>query len=704
MSTSAPKTGIKSTPAAIGFVIFAAVVLAAFIAYRGADVGHLPKLVGGLGGGPMIGREGLLDSLVGTVLALVIAVCWFGLGSLVVKLFSRVERSGESSASMEIVVNTALGAAVWSLIWFFLGVAHAYYGWAAIVAVIVGIGAAVVAYVSRSPIGYKEREGASSADILLLVLSAVSVVLAFIASLAPPTAKDTLLYHFAVPKAFVAQHSSAFVEGNIASFLSLGTEMHTVWAMLLGGMVSPRAAETAAGVTMFLFFPLLLIAVFGWSRELGLSRTWSMLAAAIVATIPTAYHVAASGYIDIALALFVTLAVYELARWWRYQESGSIVYIAIVLGAALSIKLTAVVIVAAFAVVVLLRARNAAAGTGRVVATGLGALLLAGAIASPWYVRNWVATGSPLFPFYMSIWPGKATGWDVERSNLFRAMNSQYGGENKSALDYAIAPWNLSVTAQPEIAANFDGVIGVAFFIGLPLLVWGLWRFDLPVDVKIAAGVAAVMYLFWLFSSQQIRYLVPVLPGLAVAIVAASNAVSENAGTLRKVLRCSFAAAGVAGLLVSFAWFCQRAPLRAALGGETRDDYLTRNLDYYPYYKLLNTDTPKDSRVWLINMRRDTYNIERPVFSDYLFEDWTLRKMIWEARDAQDLRARTQAIGIKYILARHDFLFDYERSSLVDDKRSRTENDARLRMAKDLILDPANTIKADNRFSLVKVF
>ena len=58
--------------------------------------------------------------------------------------------------------------------------------------------------------------------------------------------------------------------------------------------------------------------------------------------------------------------------------------------------------------------------------------------------------------------------------------------------------------------------------------------------------------------------------------------------------------------------------------------YLTRNLDYYPYYQYLNTQTPPDAKVWLINMRRDTYYLDRPAVSDYLFEDWTLRQMVVE--------------------------------------------------------------------------
>ena len=280
-------------------------------------------------------------------------------------------------------------------------------------------------------------------------------------------------------------------------------------------------------------------------------------------------------------------------------------------------------------------------------------------------------------------------------------MNSQYGGADVNKLNYLTAPVRVSVAAQPEQPANYDGVLAPAFLIGLPLLIWALWKFDLAVEIKIMAGVAAVMYLFWLFSSEQLRYLLPIAPLLAIAIAASAEKIG---GSIRTVAQCSLIVASVCGLLTTFAWFCQKAPLRVALGGETRDQYLARNLDYYPYYQTINSDTPPDAKVWLINMRRDTYNIERPVFSDYLFEDWTLRKMVWESRNVQELRAKAAAMNVQYVLTRHDFMFDFDKSTLVDDKKSRAENDAKLKIAKDFILDPERTVRSDKKFSLIKVF
>ena len=706
----------RSTNSAIIIAIWSAVLLTVFVAFRSTDLLKLPSLLGNLGGGPLFGGEGILASVVGAVVSGLILVSWLGIGSFLFR-YLNIEHGENHSRLLEHVRNIAVGAIVTSLIWFFLGLAGLYSPLAAIIITVIGSleGGLSLACLRGPKTETRSAEKAAGLDRALLILIAVPVVLAFIAALAPPIAKDTLLYHFAVPRAFIAQGSNAFIDGNIASYLALGTEMHAVWAMLLGNLVSTRAGEAAAGATTFLFFPLLLAAVFGWARELNVSRRWSLVATLMVAAIPTAFHVASSGYVDLALALFVTLAVYALTRWWRTLETSSLVLVAIFLGGALAVKLTAVFVIAAFALIVLLRARGESFATapgsdmeggvspGKIVLAGFGALLLAGVIASPWYLRNWVATGSPVFPFYMSILKGSANGWDVERSNLFQAMISQYGGADVDKTNYLMSPFRVSLAAQPENPGLYDGVLGAAFLIGLPLLIWALWKKRLAGELAIAAGVAAIFYIFWLFSGPQLRYLLPITPLLAVAISGAVEAMSEDASG-RAAAKYSLIAASIVAMLTSVAWFSMKAPLRVVLGGESRDQYLARNLDYYPYYQAINADTAADSRVWLINMRRDTYHIDRPVFSDYIFEDWTLKKMLWEARSVQELRAKSAATGIKYVLTRHDFLFDFDRSTLVDEKRPRAENEAKLKIAREFVLDPANTIKADGKFSLIKVF
>jgi hypothetical protein len=715
--------GAKSSDSGLAVVIFAAwalLLIIAFLAYRGADAGQLPGLLGKLGGGPLLAGQGFRESVFGLIFAVLIFMAWYGLGSLISRVIKRPS-SGESSWWLQCAQNAALGAAAWSLIWFFLGLLGLFKTSTAIILTVIGL---VLLAGQAIPFRKKGSSGGSPTGLfekVLVATACIPVLLALVAALAPPTAKDTLLYHFALPKAFIAQAAIAPVDGNIASYLALGTEMHTVWAMLLGGIWDPRTGEAAAGAVVFFFFPLLLAAIYGWARDLGIEKRWALLAVLMAATMPTAWHVASGAYIDLALALFITLAVQALGRWWKTLSAGWLIFVAIFLGAALSAKLTAVFVFAAFALVILLRARHAkqdapapGSSTANIFATGFVALLIAGAIASPWYLKTWKQTGSPIFPFYMSFWKGEAAGWDVERSALFQAMNSQYGGYDKNIVDYVLSPFRISVLAQPEQPPLFDGVIGVAFLIGLPVLIWALWKFDLSAEIKVGAGVCGIMFLFWLFSSQQVRYLLPILPVLAIGICAAGQTISREKKALAVVWHFSLIGAALAALVTGAAWFLQKAPLRVVLGGESRDEYLARNIDYYPYYQALNTETPADARVWLINMRRDTYNLDRPYFSDYLFEDWTLRKMVWEARSTAELKAKAREQGFNYVLVRHDFLLDYKQSSILkDDKRdataaekekTRKENEDKLKIAREFLLDKAATIKADEKFSLIKVF
>jgi hypothetical protein len=706
--SKAKEINSNQTLAVVIFSGFTIIFAAVFLSGRGEDVGRLPQFLSGLFDGNLFSTDGFGNSLLGVLIASLIAASWYGLGKLFTRSF---ERTNVFNA-LNFAVSCACGAAIWSLVWFFVGLANGYHKFTAIILLIVGLVLAI--YFAAAD--WRSLKQEKSPNTLLGKIAFGSIIftllLSLVSALAPPTAKDALLYHLSVPKAFVAQGNNAIIEGNIASFLTLGAEVQTVWAMLLGNAFNLRTGETAAGATMFMFAPLLVLVIYGWAREFAIETDWAWLAALIVAAIPTFYYVASSGYVDLALALFVTVAIRSIGKWWTSLENKWLVYTAVALGAALSIKLTTAFVIAALALIVLLRARqeqsidgNASenAGTGSIVAKGFGAFFIAALLASPWYLRTWAATGSPIFPFYMNLWKASATGWDAERSLLFQAINSAYGGADKSIFDYLLAPAKISLQAQPEIPQFYDGVLGVSFLLGLILIVWAWRQFDLPVEIKIAVGASGIVFLFWLFSSEQLRYLLPIMPSLAVATIVSANLISQTRNSLRKTFFAGLLMSALLGVLTGAAWFAAKNPLRVVLGGESREDYLTRQIDYYEYYKIINNDLPPDARIWLINMRRDSYHLDRAYLSDYMFEDWTLKKLVEESQNVNDLRQKARVLGVTHVLTRHDFLLDYKRTVIVDDRRAEKENLTKLKMTEDFVLDKANTIRADKKFSLVKL-
>lgn len=644
----------------------------------------------------------LLYSSVGVMIAALIVLSWHGLGHLIARL---VRVDGEDSL-LGFVRQIAWGAGFWSLLWLLLGLIQLYRGWIAASALITGLFLFILSAPFKRARGRVWQSGGDSRFALtfLFLLS----LLALIAALAPPTAKDTLLYHFSLPKAYLAIGGLVEVPYNIAGYLPLGAEMHSVWAMLVGRLVNVRVGEAAASAVQFAFYPLLLAGVYGWAREHAKNRRWAAaLAALILATVPTAYYVAANAYVDLAHALYVMLAIQAIGRWWTRQDEASLVCFALALGFALCVKLTAVFLALPALVLVLLKI-NALQKRGvairKTMLAAAASLLAAALLASPWYLKTWAQTGSPVFPFYLNIWEGHALGWDVERSLMFQTINSTYGGYPKTALDYLLAPFKLSIAAQPEDPAHFDGVLGASFLLGLPILIWAWWSSRLAVELKIAAALSFALFIFWLFSSQQMRYLLPALPGLAVAISCAADSLRTTlnrraSGLISATFACSISAA----FFVICAWFLVQNPLFVLIGIEPRTNYLARRLDYFPYYELINRTLPPTARVWLINMRRDTYHLERPYFSDYMFEDYTLEKYIDQATSAAHLTRLVSDTGITHILIRHDVLLDYSRSPIVDESLTQQENLNRIAILKAFLMTQNKVMLSDNKFMLVEI-
>jgi hypothetical protein len=676
-------------------------------------VGSARTFVGAVGDHGVLNVSDVGESTAGVGVAMLVVLAWYGLGTVVIESVRSASGqtstvSRQSSKALDVASACALGAGAWSLLWLALGLIGLYRPSTALLALAGGVVlAARAAFRSRTTSGPRRTGELARGEqppltFVAALLAALPVTLALVAALAPPTAKDALQYHLSLPKVFSAAGGIVDVPDNIANYFALGAEMHGVWAMLVGRIVSPRVGEAAFGAIMFAFFPLLLAVVFGWSRERGLGRDWAWLATAMVAGVPTVFEVAGSGYVDLALTLYVTLAIRSVARWWETLDRASLVKAAMALGFALSVKLTAGFVVFVFALIVLARTRRTDPADRRAhesLVAGLAAPAAALALGSPWYLRTWVRTGSAVFPFFATVWPGRAPGWDPERSALLVGLNALYGGAQKGLADYLLTPLSLSLMGQREIAAVYEGVLGVSFLVGLALVV-GAWTSGrLDAELKIAAAAAGAFFVWWLASAQVLRYLLPALPLLAVATAGAGAALSPSGRSLRWAL----AASVLAGEVVIVAWFAADDPLLAVVGAEPRAAYLGRRLDYYSYYRLINASLPADAKVWLVDMRRDTYHLERPYVGDYLFEDYTLRNWIEAAHSGADVQRRARAVGITHVLIRHDILFDYARSPLVDDRSPQASNVAKVERLRSFLADGTRVLRADGKFALVEL-
>jgi hypothetical protein len=289
-------------------------------------------------------------------------------------------------------------------------------------------------------------------------------------------------------------------------------------------------------------------------------------------------------------------------------------------------------------------------------------------------------------------------------------------------LGYLALPFRLSLLAEREVASGYESVLGAAFLVAAVLVALALWWRRLDAMAGIAAVVAVALFVWWAAAAQVLRYLVPALVPAAIASVCAAAGIwrsARRAGPAATAdpdaphdhdapatrsdgwARGALLVPAGASLLVLLSWFAADAPFLSVLGAESRTDYLSRRLAYYPYYRTINERLPRDARVWLIDVRRDTYHLARDYRGDYLFEDYTLRHWIEEGLGVSELRQRARDLGITHVFIRHDVLLDPRRSPLVDDRIPAARNAARLATLRDFLVQGTDVLGSDQTYLLV---
>lgn len=324
---------------------------------------------------------------------------------------------------------------------------------------------------------------------------------------------DTLAYHFAVPKIWLEQGSAVYIP----------TIHHSNFPFLVDAlfMVGLTGAEWVAKMVTVALFG------FGCLWLFGVSRRWFGPEPASVATVsfaatPLVLWSAGTGYIDLPHGLFASIALIAVAELvaGRGERREHWVIAGLALGAAMASKFTGLQMALALLVVLgcAVVSRRLVSRDRRHFAVALSLALL---VASPWYVRNVINTGNPVYPFFYGVLGGR--DWDKFRSEIYTDEQQTFGvGRTESGRDLAALPHALlGLAYQPGRYINPNQTTGGGFPMGSigPLLLLGFLaavsqcrRRPHRLAVVIASAVLIGM---WFLLSQQVRYFAALLPAWA---------------------------------------------------------------------------------------------------------------------------------------------------------------------------------------------
>jgi hypothetical protein len=497
----------------------------------------------------------LAECLAHVALAAVTALAWLGLGSL---LLAPLGSGGDRL--LNALNRIGVGAIAFALLTFAAGWSGLLYAEAYLPVLAATAATGVVALgrlLSGAPLP-RPREWTWWQRALAALL-AVYVLLDIVATCAPISSPDALLYHAADPALFEKDHRVFEIPWNSSSY-----EPFTVEMLVLDGFLLWDSVQGA-------FAPLLLAlvalaAVAGVAERLA-GRSAALLAAAILFAQPFMTWEATSIFVEAGLAAAVALAGWNLVRFIRHDERNALVLAGVFAGGAAGMKYLGLFVAVAVGLVgvMLTLRRLRPAHVAAFVAP-------AAVVALPWYAKNLVLTGNPIYPH---VFGGLNPYAEAELEDTRRMF-----GHGHSLLDLVLLPARLLADAKP-----FDGgeFLSPLFLIFAPL-VFLQPRARRP---SVAIWMGVVLYVVaWFYATQQARFLVPLMPVLAVLAALGVLALAD-AGRLGRIATAAVTAAAlVAGLTASSVYAAQFVPVVA--GAESREEFLGEKVSHYPAIEWLN--------------------------------------------------------------------------------------------------------------------
>ncbi len=318
-----------------------------------------------------------------------------------------------------------------------------------------------------------------------------------VTALAPPLKFDALVYHFTLPKMYLAAGRVTYVPELMFWGMPQTGEMLYTWAYALAGI------ETAAVIGwLFGLLALAGLLAFGVQR-LGTTQGWLA-----VGTLMAGFSFSSAlswGYVD-WLTLLFGLGAFACLDLWAAEEERPVRLLILggmFAGFALGTKYTAGVVLLAGLGLVGWYSRRAGwrQALWAVVVFGLAA----GLVSLPWWMKNLATTGSPFYPFFLP-----AGAMNSLRLDLYQDQPAWL-----AAWQAPLLPWLATVNGR-EAAVGFSASIGplllglgvlaflptslaasrhrqtlsaAALFFGLGWLVWAF--------ASLASGLLVQTRLYW---------------------------------------------------------------------------------------------------------------------------------------------------------------------------------------------------------------
>jgi 4-amino-4-deoxy-L-arabinose transferase-like glycosyltransferase len=596
----------------------------------------------------------LLNNTFPIALALVLATVLSCVGNAVTRLF----RIGFSNAAEEIAFSVFAGTGVVGVSVLGLGLAGLLRPWP-----VLGLIASysIASYRSWSRLYELARTGLQTINRdreskLVAAIFTCLVILLTLRAAVPPNAADELIYHLPVTTQFVAAgRVYPMFDNALGNFPFL---IHMIYALcvMAGSDIAARVFSLVLALTT-------AFALYGFcsrylTRRVAVVSLFAFFAAGMVVEVGT------TARIDVSLAGMLFVATYAMINYLDSKRSGWFWLSAMLAGFSLGIKHTAGVWLLFVGVMYLMESLlRRSQPLLSILGKGIAYALIAAAVASPWYLKNYVWFHNPVYPLVT----GEVAEYDGGKVRYFDANDEQQLNahfeqakreipevvktEEQALIDaggtrierHPLLLWNFFLNpnaylmSEPYHWPNY-------LFLLIPFLTvfkkprWIVWLSMLGIAFVLAIAATA-----WIA-----RYLLPAYPALTIVAAYVLTATSERLGRLGSLP--VFVLAAVLAVPISASIFSLRKfnSVRFLTGAASRRDIVSL-FSYYRPIRFINETLPSNARVMLLGAQL-SYGIERPYTSDESWFSTKWRRLLVRNSSLDGLNRDLKQQGFTHIL------------------------------------------------------
>jgi len=488
------------------------------------------------------------------------------------------------------------------------------------------------------------------AVVALVAILGTSLALTIFGALTPPHHWDALTYHLAAPKYFLETGWIRPVPQIVWSNLPLTAE-------LLYGVGLAFGSDTFSQLLHFGFGGITAVALWGFTRS-RVDRLTAWIAVAIFVSTPQVQMWSRIANIDLVLACFIFLAILaalhagdavgESGRshtaGWLTGNRRWLILAGVFAGLALGSKYQAATAIAPLGILVLVDGwrryrfgerllRNI---TGDALAFGASAAL----VASPWYLKNLILLGNP-------VWPLGFGGKGISDSTL-ELMNYYASSmilSPRTIEGYLMLPVRAYEIGDYELS---PGVIPSPLFLLVPLVLFAPLARKLRRELLYLLLVPAGFTVGWAFGFQELRYLLPICAPLSF-VVSILLRDAWRRSQLRPLVHVALLGAALFSLLFIGFLTHWEGPPGVVLGSVSRDGYMTSNASYRAIHVLESRMQPGETAMYMHEAQvYDSMSLIDSIRTDHLGVN--MIELMEAHPQPDDALAALQTQGIDYLL------------------------------------------------------